>query len=254
MSYQCIIKNVFGQISVRNISVYLIFCVISFTWSLPALGQIFSYSPYAQPYLSLFSNPFSYTFNTSYNRISPYSGINPNIGLYNPFLLLNAFNSINSTSLYPQANLAGNLIPITGFYANPFAYPYNAAGAYFAAAVTPVDVAGTWSGVWTSTFLAGGVTTGDLSITLAQVETDVTGTLAFFLNKILKFGADVVGTVSGNTLNLTSTVIPAVGGTKSFDVTITATVNAGSMEGTYFIINNVTGNTAEEGTFYANRL
>jgi len=200
------------------------------------------------PYLNPLYAPATNFGIPSYGSLSPYQW------LYSPFSVLNNLVSLNKTTLYPQASLAGSLIPFTPFYWNPFTVPYNAAGTYFASAVTDVDVAGTWSGVWISTFLAGGVTTGDLSLTLAQSGTNVTGTVAFFLNKILKFGADVVGSVEGNILTLTSTVIPGAGGTKSFDVTITATVNVASMDGTYLVINNVTGNIAEEGTFTATRL
>lgn len=256
MYFKCIMKKVFYHLVFRP----RVACIMSFLifslWGLQALAQIFPYSPYTQPYFQLFPNPYTvnYTPNTVFNRIGAYNGINPFIGVYNSFSVLNALSALNGTSLYPQANIAGGLVPFSSFYANPFLLPYNAAGAYFAAAVIPADVAGSWSGVWTSTFLAGGVITGDLSLTLAQVESDVTGTVAFFLNKILKFGADVVGSVSGNELTLTSTVIPGAGGTKTFDVTIAATVSGSSMDGTYLVINNVTGNIAEEGTFYANRL
>jgi hypothetical protein len=217
--------------------------------SIPASGQVFPYFPLFQQYLpslsSFFINPYAAT--------NPYLGINPYLGLLNQSPLFNNPFSLNTSSLYPQASVAGGLIPFTSFNLNPFSLPYVPAASYFAAAVTPVDVAGAWSGVWVSTFLAGGVTTGDLSLTLAQSGTDVTGTVAFFLNKILKFGADVVGTVEGNILTLTSTVV-TVGGTKTYDVTISAIVNGIEMDGTYVIINNVTVSTAEEGTFTATRL
>ena len=256
MFFKCIARRIFDHFVFRPKAAFIMSCLIFSLWGLQAWAQVFPYSAYTQPYLPIFPSPYAlnYTLNTAFNRIGAYNLINPFIGAYNSLSVLNAQPAFNGTSTYPQANLAGGLIPFSSFYANPFLLPYNAAGAYFAAAVIPADVAGTWSGVWTSTFLAGGVTTGDLSLTLAQVESDVTGTVAFFLNKILKFGADVAGTVSGNALTLTSTVIPGVGGTKSFDVTITATVNGSSMDGTYLVINNVTGNIAEEGTFYANML
>jgi hypothetical protein len=218
--------------------------------SIPASGQIFPYLPFFQQYLPSFSNSYI----NPYAATNPYFGINPYLGIFNQSPLFSNPFSFSTSSFYPQANVAGGLIPFTSFNLNPFGFPYIPAATYFAAALTPVDVAGAWSGVWVSTFLAGGVTTGDLSITLAQSGTDVTGTVAFFLNKILKFGADVVGTVEGNILTLTSTVVPGVGGTKTFDVTISATVNGIEMDGTYLVINNVTLNTAEEGTFVATRL
>lgn len=226
--------------------IFLVFCM----QNIPASGQIFPYTSFLQQYLPLASNLYINPYNTS----SPYFRINPYLGLYNQFPEFNNPFSFSTSLFYPQANIAGGLIPFTGFNANPFGFPYIPAAAYIAAALTPADVAGAWSGIWVSTFLAGGVTTGDLSITLAQAEIDVTGTVAFFLNKILKFGADVGGTVDGNTLTLSSTVVPSVGGTKTFDVTISATVNGIGMEGTYLVINNVTGSIAEEGTFTANKL
>jgi hypothetical protein len=180
--------------------------------------------------------------------------INPYLGLYNPFSVFNSYSSFNNTPFFPQANVAGGLIPFTSLYANPFAFPYTAAANYFIAQVLPANVAGTWSGVWTSTFLAGGVIVGDISMTLTQTDTEVAGTAVFLLNKILKYGAYVVGTVEGNTLTLTSTITTSVTGTMTYDVTFTATVTDLSMEGTYVVINLATGLVAEEGTFAATRL
>lgn len=249
MFYNCIIRGSnscnISRIVLVCLFLFLVFCMKS----IPASGQIFPYLPFFQQNLPSLSNFFI----NPYVVTNPYFSINPYLGLLNQSPLFNNPFSLNISSLYPQANIAGGLIPFTSFNLNPFGLPYIPAATYFAAALTPVDVAGTWAGVWVSTFLAGGVTTGDLSITLAQSGTDVTGTVAFFLNKILKFGADVVGTVEGNILTLTSTVV-TVGGTKTFDVTISATVNGIEMDGTYLVINNVTASTAEEGTFTATRL
>jgi hypothetical protein len=133
------------------------------------------------------------------------------------------------------------------------ANPYTAAAFYYAAAV-PADVSGSWAGTWTSSFLAGGVITGELSMTFAQVDVDVTGTAVFLLNKILKYGAYVAGTVDGNILSLNSTVTTSVTGTMTFDVTMVATVNGASMEGTYEVLNLATGLISEQGTFVATRL
>lgn len=209
-------------------------------------------------------------YNNTYN-LNPYYGISPYLSLYNP--LVQNISLLNRTSTAAQASIAGALVPFanpltTAYnpfssilansltpFATPVNYLYNAAVArYIAATTVPANVSGSWAGIWVSTFLAGGVTTGDLSITLAQLDIDVTGTVVFLLNKVLKFGAEVVGTVTGNSLILTSTVIPSAGGTKSFDVTLAATVIGNEMEGTYVVVNNVTGNTAEEGTFTATRL
>jgi len=230
----------------KIILIILVFGLLLFMSVIMARGQFLPYLPYySQPYFPFPTIPY----------FSPYIGTNPYIGLYNPFSFLNSTTSLIGSPIYPQASVAGSLIPFTGLYPSPFIPFYSAAAVnYIAAAVIPADVSGTWSGVWVSTFLAGGITTGDLSMTLAQAGADVTGTTAFFLNKILKFGADVVGTVEGNALTLTSTIVPSLLGTKSFDVTISAIVNGGSMEGTYVVINNVTGLVAEEGTFTAVRL
>ncbi|MGA1840162.1 MAG: hypothetical protein ACMUIU_06000 [bacterium] len=244
------IKRCFNGYGISRIMLVCVFVfLVFFMQSIPASGQIFPYLPFFQQYLPSLSNLFI----NPYAAANPYYSLNPYLGLLNQSPLFNNPFSLNTSSLYPQASVAGGLIPFTGFNLNPFGLPYIPAATYFAAALTPVDVAGAWAGVWVSTFLPGGVTTGDLSITLAQSGTDVTGTVAFFLNKILKFGADVVGTVEGNILTLTSTVL-TVGGTKTFDVTISATVNGIEMDGTYLAINNVTASIAEEGTFTATRL
>jgi len=267
-----ILKEGIRHSCIRASHVLALICIILCLYWSPVFGQLTSYAPYIQNPLSILTN---LTINPSaqlaaYARsFSPFAWINPAISLYNPWTFTGGYGVVNQPSWYPQASVAGSLIPfanpfVSSFtnpfvsaFANPFvsafANPYTAAALYYAAAVTP-DVSGTWTGVWTSTFLAGGVTTGDLSITLAQLGTDVTGTVAFFLNKILKFGAEVVGVVDVNTLTLTSTVIPGAGGTKSFDVTITATVTDITMNGTYIAINNVTGKIVEEGTFTATKL
>ncbi|MGA1845098.1 MAG: hypothetical protein ACMUIS_11100 [bacterium] len=239
-------------------------CIILCLYGRAAFGQLPPYAPYVQNPLPLLTN---LTINPAaqsgvYARsFSPFAWINPALSLYNPWTSFGGYGVVDRSFWYPQASIAGSLAPFASTLASPFASPfvspfaspYSAAALYYAAAVT-ADVSGAWTGVWTSTYLAGGVTTGDLSITLVQSGTTVTGTVAFFLNKILKFGADVAGSVDVNTLTLTSTVIPSAGGTKSFDVTITATVTDTSMKGTYIAINNVTGNIAEEGTFTATRL
>ena len=217
--------------------------------SIPAFGQIFPYSPYLQSYLPLASNSYlnNYGLFPSTNFSTPY------LGFYNPFSSLNSFPSFNRVPFYPQASIAGGLVPFTGFFANPLPFPYSAA-AYFAAAVTPADVSGTWAGTWVSTFLTGGVISGEISMTLTQNGTDVNGTAVFLLNKILKYGAYVVGIVEGNTLKLTSSVVTSVTGTMVFDVEIIATVTDIGMEGTYVVISLATGLVAEEGTFIATRL
>lgn len=263
-----ILKGSIRHLCIRTSMVCALLCIILCLYGGSVFGQLPPYVPYIQNPLALLTN---LTINPSaqvaaYARpFSPFSWINPALSLYNPWTSFGGYGVVDRTSWYPQASIAGGLIPfanpfVSSFanpFANPFASsfanPYTAAALYYAAAVT-ADVSGTWTGVWTSTFLPGGITTGDLSITLAQSVSDVTGTVAFFLNKILKFGADVVGVVDIDTLTLTSTVIPGAGGTKSFDVTIKATVTDITMNGTYVAINNVTGNIAEEGTFTATRL
>jgi len=247
-------KNFFEGIIDRpfflNIFVCVLICFFCSIGSIPAQGQIFPYSSYGQPYFSFFSNPY---FNP-YNSVTSANFINPFIGLYNPFSTFNNFSSFSGTPYYPQASIAGGLVPFANPYTNPFVFPYNAAAAYFAAAVTPADVAGSWAGTWTSIFLAGGVITGEISMTLTQSGTEVTGTAVFLLNKILKYGAYVVGTVEGNTLTLTSSVVTSVTGTMVFDVEIIATVTDIGMEGSYVVISLATGLVAEEGTFTAIRL
>ena len=143
--------------------------------------------------------------------MSPFSSLYVNtlaqyLSLYNPY---QSFNAIGINSSYPQATQAGGLVPFARFF--PYSYPlsfnpyggfiptgypptlpytpvYNiSAGYYVAAATTLEDVSGTWAGSWVSSYLAGGVTTGDLSMTFAQADTSVTGTIAFLLNKILTF-------------------------------------------------------------------
>lgn len=235
--------------------VFLIFCSFSIIGNILAEGQIFPFSPYIQPFIPLASN--TYNLN-SYNPAVPSSLTSPYLGLYNPFSRFNySFSLFNSApfypQVYPQATAAGSLIPFASFYTNPFPLPYTAA-AYFAAAVLPADVAGTWAGVWTSTFLLGGVITGEISMTLTQTDIEVAGTAVFLLNKILKYGAYVVGTVEGNILTLNSTITTSVTGTMTYDVTFIATVTDISMEGTYVVINLATGLVAEEGTFTATRL
>lgn len=220
--------------------------------NISAQGQIFPFSPYVQPFIPLSSN--TYNLN-SYSPAISASLFSPYLGLYNPFSLFNnSFSLFNSTPFYPQATAAGSLFPFTSFYTNPFPFPYTAAGAYFAAAVLPANVAGTWAGVWTSSFLLGGVITGEISMTLTQTDTEVAGTAVFLLNKILKYGAYVVGTVEGNILTLNSTITTSITGTMTYDVTFTATVTDVSMEGTYVVINLATGLVAEEGIFTATRL
>ncbi|MGA1795149.1 MAG: hypothetical protein ACMUIL_04730 [bacterium] len=259
-----ILKENRAHLCIQTNHVCALLCIILCLYGRAAFGQLPPYVPYVQsplPWLTnLAINPSAQA--AAYARsFSPFAWINPALSLYNPWTSLGGYGVADRPSWYPQASIAGSLVPfantLAGPFANPFvspfANPYTAAAFYYAAAVT-ADVSGTWTGVWTSTYLAGGVTTGDLSITLAQSGSAVTGTVAFFLNKILKFGADVAGSVDVNTLSLTSTVIPSAGGTKSFDVTISATVTDTSMKGTYIAINNVTGNIAEEGTFTATRL
>jgi hypothetical protein len=246
--HKYLIKKV---INCRLLFVFLLICSFSVMGNISAQGQIFPYSPYIQPFFPLSSN--TYNLNP-YSSGIPTSLTNPYLGLYNPFSLFNSFSYFNRAPLYPQATAAGGLIPFTSFYTNPFAFPYNAAAAYFAAAVLPADVAGAWAGVWTSTFLLGGVITGEISMTLTQTDTEVAGTAVFLLNKILKFGAYVVGTVDGNILTLNSTITTSVTGTMTYDVTFIATVTDVSMEGTYVVINLATGLVAEEGTFAATRL
>ena len=245
------------------------FCISMVGWT-PAFGQISFIPPYFQSILPTFSNSI-------YGASSLSSAINPYASIYNPFSFYSGFNSVTRAPYYPQASIAGSLIPFanpfvssfanpfTSSFANPFASsftnpllsplanPYTAAAFYYAAAV-PADVSGTWAGTWTSSFLAGGVITGELSVTLAQIDADVTGTAVFLLNKILKYGAYVVGTVDGNLLTLTSTVVTSVTGTMTFDVTLVATVNGTSMEGTYEVISLATGLISEQGTFVATRL
>ncbi|MBN2372288.1 hypothetical protein JXL19_00670 [bacterium] len=226
--------------------------------SLPVCGQILPYSLLTQLYLPLLSNNYfnNYSTNSLFNT-NPYIGLYSS-GLYNTLPAYNTYNSfaaLNRTPYYPQATLAGSLIPFGNpYYTNPFLFPYNAAAVYFAAAVTPANVAGSWAGQWVSTLLTAGVVTGDLSITLAQNDTDVSGTAVFLLNKILKYGAYVVGTVEGNVLTLTSTVVTSPTGTMTYDVSITATVTDTFMEGTYKVINLSTGLVTEQGSFTANRL
>lgn len=248
-----------------HVRAYYIFFIIATIFCLHLLsshcaGQILPYLPFTQSYTPFYSNPYIGAGILPYNRISqytflnPYNISNPYIGFYNPFSVLNsAFSQFAGSSLYPQASVAGGLVPFNSYLINPFVPPYFAAAAYFAA-VTTADVSGSWSGTWLSTFLAAGAVAGDLSITLAQNGTEVTGTAAFLLNKVLKYGATVVGTVDGNLLTLTSTVVTSIAGTMVFDVTITATVTDLTMEGTYSVINLSTGLLAEEGTFIASRL
>ncbi|MGA1840156.1 MAG: hypothetical protein ACMUIU_05970 [bacterium] len=229
---------------------FLIFCSFIMV-NISADGQIFPFPPYIQPFIPLASNTYNFS---SYNPAIPASLTSPYLGLYNPFPLFNYnFSPFSSTPFFPQATAAGSLVPFTSFYTTPFPLPYTAA-AYFAAAVLPANVAGTWAGVWTSTFLLGGVITGEISMTLTQTDTEVAGTAVFLLNKILKYGAYVVGTVDGNILTLNSTIVTSVTGTMTYDVTFTATVTDLSMEGTYVVINLATGLVAEEGTFTATRL
>ena len=252
MLFKCRNKRSIGhQISlIGTISILII--LFSFSGNIPAFGQIFPYSPYVQSYLPLASSSYI----NNYNPFPLTNFLNPYLGLYNPFSSLNSFASLNRNPFYPtypQASIAGGLVPFTSFFANPFTFPYSAA-AYFAAAAIPADVSGSWAGTWVSTFLAGGVITGDISMTLTQNGTEVAGTAVFLLNKILKYGAYVVGTVEGNTLTLTSSVVTSVTGTMVFDVEIIATVTDIGMEGNYVIISLATGLVAEEGTFTATRL
>lgn len=245
------------------------FCISMVGWT-PAFGQLSFIPPYFQSFVPTFSNSI-------YGAPSFSNVINPYASIYNPFSFYGGFNPVTRVSYYPQASVAGSLIPFTNpfasSFANPFASsfsnpllssfanpllsplanPYTAAAFYYAAAV-PADVSGTWAGTWTSSFLAGGVITGELSITLAQADIDVTGTAVFLLNKILKYGAYVIGTVDGNILTITSTVTTSVTGTMTFDVTMVATVNGTTMEGTYEVISLATGLISEQGTFIANRL
>ena len=258
-----ILKGNHNHLYIRTNHVCVVLCIILCLYGRVAFGQLSPYVPYLQNPLPLLTNPaINPVALAAYARsFSSFAWSNPGVSLYSPWTPFAGSGVVAPQSWYPQAGIAGTLVPFVNPFAglsanpfvSPFANPYTAAALYYAAAVTP-DVSGTWTGVWTSTYLAGGVTTGDLSITLAQSGTSVTGTVAFFLNKILKFGADVAGSVDANTLNLTSTVIPGAGGTKSFDVTITATVTDTTMNGTYIAINNVTANIAEEGTFTATRL
>ncbi|MGA1795141.1 MAG: hypothetical protein ACMUIL_04690 [bacterium] len=245
------------------------FCISMVGWT-PAFGQLSVIPPYFQSLVPTFSNSI-------YGAPSFSNVINPYASIYNPFSLYSGFNSFSRTAYYPQARVAGSLIPfgspfassyanpfVSSFsspfassfansFVNPFANPYTAAAFYYAAAV-PADVSGTWAGTWTSSFLAGGVITGELSMTLAQADSDVTGTAVFLLNKILKYGAYVVGTVDGNVLTINSTVTTSVTGTMIYDVTMVATVNGTTMEGTYEVINLSTALISEQGTFVANRL
>ncbi|MGA1790394.1 MAG: hypothetical protein ACMUIM_02830 [bacterium] len=243
-------KGIINHRSFLNIFMCVLICFFCSIVSVPAQGQIFPYSSNVQSYFSFFSNPY---FNP-YSSVTSANWGNPFIGLYNPFPTFNNFSSFNGTPYYPQASIAGGLVPFAAPYANPFVLPYNAAAAYFAAAVTPADVAGSWAGTWVSTFLAGGVITGEISMTLTQNGTEVAGTAVFLLNKILKYGAYVVGTVEGNTLTLTSSVVTSVTGTMVFDVEIVATVTDIGMEGSYVVISLATGLVSEEGTFIATRL
>jgi len=257
----CLRNRTIHCISYGGLLCLAFFCISMVGWT-PAFGQLFFIPPYFQSFLPAFSNSI-------YGAPSFSSAINPYASIYNPFSLYSGFNSVTRASYYPQASIAGSLIPfanpfVSSFanpfvnsFANPFvsplANPYTAAAFYYAAAV-PADVSGTWSGTWTSSFLAGGLITGELSMTFAQVDIDVTGTAVFLLNKILKYGAYVAGTVDGNILTLNSTVTTSVAGTMTFDVTMVATVNGTSMEGTYEVINLTTGLISEQGTFVATRL
>lgn len=222
----------------------------------PVFGQILNYVPYTQLSLFPFSNPYS----INYNGLSSFSLLSPYVAGYNPYLnpTFNALGTLSRTfsypQLYPQANVNGSLVPFANPVFNPLPLPYNIAASYFAAALIPADVSGTWFGQWASSFLAAGVVVGELSITLAQNGTDVTGTAVFLLNKVLKYGAYVTGTVEGDVLTLNSTIVTSATGTMTFDVTIVATVAGTSMEGTYEVINLATGLISEQGTFTATRL
>jgi len=243
-----------------NLFVVSLFILVFLFASRQTYGQLLPYFPYS-PTLA---NPL---FNSILTGI-PNGLTTPYYPLFSPFSVFNnigavsntGYNSVNSIlpitrlALPPQATIAGGLLPFTNPLVNPFLSPYSIAASYFAAALVPADVAGSWAGQWISTFLTAGIITGDLSITLAQVGSDVTGTAVFLFNKILKFGASVVGTVEGNALTLTSTVVTSPLGTMTFDVTFVATVTNDTMEGTYEVINLITGLIAEQGTFTAVRL
>jgi len=245
-----LLKGIIDRQFFLNIFVCVLICFLSSIISIPAQGQIFPFSSNFPSYFSFFSNPY---FNP-YSSVTSSNFVNPFVGLYNPFPTFNNFSSYNVSPYFPQASIAGGLVPFAAPYASPFIFPYNAAAAYFAAAVTPANVAGSWAGTWVSTFLTGGVISGEISMTLTQNGTDVTGTAVFLLNKILKYGAYVVGTVEGNTLTLTSSVVTSVTGTMVFDVEIVATVTDIGMEGSYVVISLATGLVSEEGSFTAIRL
>lgn len=245
-------KNTIRKLLLIKGCVFTLVLLICLTGTIAALGQFFPYFPFSQPYFPVFSN----TYLNNYIGFSPFNGFNPYITGYNAFPAYNAltsFNALNTPPFYPQASVSGGLIPFGSIYTNPLAFPYSAA-AYFAAAVIPADVSGTWAGQWISTYLTAGIITGELSMTLAQSDVNVTGTSVFLLNKILKYGAYVIGTVEGNVLTLNSTVVTSATGTMTFDVTIIATVNDVNMEGTYEVINLVTGLITEQGTFTATRI
>ncbi|MEW5804233.1 MAG: hypothetical protein AB1847_19225 [bacterium] len=164
--------------------------------------------------------------------------------LANPYALGVPFTQFGGTQLSPSYFYYGPAV------SSPFRGAA-AAGPYFINALLPADVIGSWSGTWTDST---GLATGDMSLTLAQALSGISGTLALTIGGLARYGCAVSGVIDVDTLSISGTGLISSKLLLPYTITMDASVAGTAMTGTFTVTDRLLGTILQTGTFTANKL
>lgn len=191
-------------------------------------------------------NPYAvsgYSLSTPY--VNPFSSYLPNQSYYqNPY----ASYPYN----YGTAQYASNYYPY-GYQVNPYTQPlpyYQTQGGSTSSQSTLQNVYGTWVGTWYTTLSSGTVNNGNAALSLIQNSAELNGNISMTQNGVQKISANIGGTITGTSLNLTGSL---QNGTDIYTLTITGTVSGNNLSGNYSIATN-SGAIIESGTYNLTRM